>query len=96
MKAILLFYKNFGFASNLITLACCWLLRRLGIGAVYGLQFLKAATLVSIFFFIQSFRKEQFYFYYNLCVSRKTLWINALLIDISIFILSLLFTYTCL
>lgn len=93
LKAILLFYKKFGFGSNIINLTCCWLLLRLGIGSIYGLQFLKAATLIAIFLFIQNFRKDQFYFYYNLGVSQKKLWIGALLIDINIFILSLLCTY---
>lgn len=49
----------------------------------------KMATYIMTFFHIKQAKRKEFYYYQALGVSKTTLWIISLLIDFSIFVISM-------
>src|SRR5690606_28702420 len=94
IRLIITFYKSFAFASNLITLSCLYLIILYAEKAIYIVQALiwfKIGTLGMIFYYIQNYKRDEFYYYKNLGLAKKHLWISTLTFDFVLFlILSLL------
>jgi hypothetical protein len=89
IRLILTFYKSFAFASNLITLVCGVLIHGFGAKGIYIIQpifWFKIFTLAIIVFFIQSYKKNEFYYYKNLGISKLNLWIPTLIFDFVTFL----------
>ncbi|MDB5120068.1 MAG: hypothetical protein JWN56_1286 [Sphingobacteriales bacterium] len=90
IRLIITFYKSFAFASNLITLSCLYLIIWYGEKAIYIVQALfwfKIITLGLIFYYIQSSKKDEFYYYKNLGLTKKHLWISTLTVDFILFLI---------
>jgi len=86
IKPYLTFYQSFCFTSILISLLCGLLLK--GGGERYFALFMfKIITSGLIFFYIREYKSKEFYFYKNLGISQKTLWIVVALLDFVIFFL---------
>src|SRR5690606_39318372 len=84
IRLIITFYKSFAFASNLITLSCLYLIILYAEKAIYIVQALiwfKIGTLGMIFYYIQSYKRDEFYYYKNLGLAKKHLWISTLTFD---------------
>ena len=92
LRLILTFYKSFVVASILITLLCVNLIIPYGSGIIGILFWFKIATLVLIYFYINSYKRNEYYYYLNLGISRKKLWFFVLSIDITVFILLVVLT----
>lgn len=87
-RLIITFYKSFAFASNLITLSCLGLIIYYQEKAIYIFQALfwfKIITLGVIFYFIHSYKKDEFFYYKNLGLTKKQLWISTLIFDFLLF-----------
>lgn len=92
-RLILTFYKSFAALSMMLTLTCLFILFEYGFNGIYILQTLfwfKLITLGLIFYFTNSYKKSEYYYYKNLGISKQKLWIPILIFDLSIFILSAL------
>ncbi|PKP17417.1 MAG: hypothetical protein CVU05_15575 [Bacteroidetes bacterium HGW-Bacteroidetes-21] len=50
----------------------------------------KLATLALIFYYINSYKKNEFYYYKNLGISKHKLWIPILVFDFSVFLISVI------
>ncbi len=90
IRLIFTFYKSYAAASILITLASLYLVNLYGTKAIYILQALfwfKVITLGVIFYYIQKYKKEGFYYYKNLGLTKKHLWISTLVFDFTLFLL---------
>lgn len=95
IRLIITFYKSFAFASNLITLSCLYLINFYGEKAIHIIQALfwyKIITLGLIFYYIHSFKKDKFYYYKNLGLTKKQLWISTLTFDFILFLILLFLT----
>jgi len=95
LRLIITFYKSFAVMSLAITFACLYLINLYGSKALLILQaliWLKISTLGLIFYYIQNFKKEDFYYYKNLGLTKKKLWISTLVFDFALFILLLIIT----
>ena len=95
VRLIVTFYSSFAFASNLITLACLYLVYLYGDKAIYIIQILfwfKILTLAVIVYFIHQYKKDLFYYYKNLGLSKKHLWIPTLTFDLALFLILLALT----
>ncbi len=91
LRLIVTFYKSFAFLSSLLTLICLFLIYQYGENGIHILQILfwfKLITLGSIFYFINSYKKAEFYYYKNLGISKLQLWIPVLIFDFSLFLFS--------
>ncbi len=96
MKTIRLlytFYKTFLYASLLITAVCIYYIYILGMEFFAPFFWGKIITQGVIFYFISAYKKKEFYYYQNLGVSKKMLWISTLLFDTILFIVLLIFAF---
>lgn len=86
IRLIFTFYKSFAFVNFLITLACIKIINQFGFNSFTVLFWFKIITLGLVFYFINDRKKEEFYYYKNLGVTKKTLWIVTITFDLILFI----------
>ncbi len=95
IRLITTFYKSFALASNLITLASLYLINLYGEKAIHIFQALfwfKIIALGLIFCYIHNYKREGFYYYKNLGLTKRHLWISTFAFDFTLFILLILLT----
>jgi len=86
IRSILSFYKSFAFAGFTITLACMQFPYRYGIGTFSQVFWFKMLTLGMIFYLNNTYKRREFYYYKNLGVTKKLLWITTLSFDLILFL----------
>jgi hypothetical protein len=89
-RLILTFYRNFFGASMLITVCCAGLVWKWGMDMFTTLFWFKLVSLGLIFYFVRNIRRDEFYYYQNLGVSRTLLWAASLGLDFCLFLLALI------
>lgn len=89
LRIALTFYSSFFIASSLITLACLISLDKDGLEALTPWLFLKIFSAAAIIFFINTFKRNEFYYYQNLGLSKTSLWLITMGIDMTIFSLAI-------
>jgi len=95
IKLYITFYKSFCFVSILISLLCAFFLFELKdkIPIYFSLFWFKIITSVLIFFYIREYKSKEFYFYKNLGISRKALWIFSFIVDFTIYYILIIIAY---
>lgn len=91
LRLILTFYKSFALLSLLLTSTCLFIIYKYGNNGIHILQVLfwfKLGTLGLIFYYINNYKKKEFYYYKNLGISKQKLWIPILFFDFSLFLVS--------
>ena len=83
---VLRFYMSYFFVSFLITLSAIYLLKINGSGILVVVFWYKVIVTGLIYYFINTYKQKEFYYYKNLGVSRKTLWAYTLSIDFILFV----------
>ena len=87
------FYKSFVLVSMVITICCVKAIWETGV-SFFGLIFWgKLATLGLIFYFINSYKNKEYYYYQNLGVSKILLWVTTLSFDFFLFLLLTIVAY---
>ena len=86
IRIIWTFYRSFLLATALITACCLELFWKYGFSIFVVLFWFKIATLGLIFYFINEYRQKEYYYYYNLGVSKGLLWATILVFDFALFI----------
>ena len=86
IRIIFTFYKTYLLASVLVTVACLGLFWEYGMPIFAAIFWLKLVSLAIIFWFINSYKNKEYYYYQNLGISRVLLWGTTLLFDIALFI----------
>lgn len=87
LRLVLTFYKSFIVASGIITLACLSTLYMNGLQTMTAILLFKLLTMGLIILFINSYKKNEFYYYQNLGLPKVTLWLFALGIDFILFVI---------
>lgn len=72
--------------SWVISLFCLAMIYMQGPGIIAPLFWFKLITLGIIILFINSYKRNEFYYYQNSGVSKMLLWVSTLLLDITLFI----------
>ena len=93
IRLILTFYKSFAVASFSITFTCLVLLVGFGPKGLYVIQPLflfKIFTLAITVYLINVYKKNEFYYYKNLGLSKLTLWIPILIFDFLFFLITII------
>lgn len=85
IRAILSFYSSFAFVGFLLTAACLTIVFTKGIATFKLLFWFKVGTMWIIFNFTNRNKKKEYYYYDNLGISKRTLWIPALSVDFTVF-----------
>lgn len=92
LRLILTFYSSFVFVSFLSTLSCLSIIYIHGEKTLTALFWFKAVTLGMIYYVINSYKKREFYYYKNLGVSKRMLWIPTLSFDFFLFLVLMIIT----
>ena len=79
------FYKSFCFTSIVISLTCAVIFFINGIPMFLPLFWFKMITLALFFYVIKSYKEKEFYFYKNLGISQKSLWVFSASIDLILY-----------
>lgn len=92
IRLIILFYRNFWLFTSLITGISACLFRQHGYSIAGTLFWFKIGTLYLVYRFINKYKEAEFYYYRNLGMTKRTLWIATMLIDMTVyfFVLSLI------
>lgn len=90
IKLVITFYNSFALLSILITFFSMAILYANGIRAFTALFWFKITSLAIIVYFIEGYKKKEFYYYRNLGFTNRRLWGITLVVDMVIFILSLI------
>jgi len=93
LRLILNFYISFAFASTGITLSCMYLLYVLDFRAFVALFWFKVITLAGIYYIVNIYKRREYYYYRNMGLSKRNLWIPIFSIEFLLFISTQLFTY---
>lgn len=86
IRIIFTFYRSFLLASLLITGACLVLFWEYGMSIFAVLFWLKLGTMAAIFWFINSYKSKEYYYYRNLGISKTVLWTTTLVFDFALFL----------
>jgi len=86
LRLIASFYKSYVFTSISITMTCLYFPYTIGITSFFPLFWFKIMTLGMIFYLNNSYKRHEFYYYKNLGVSKKLLWISTLSFDFILYI----------
>ncbi len=92
IRLIFTFYKSFAFASLLITMTCVSIIYKSGISAFTVLFWFKIITFGLIFAYLHSYKKDVYYYYKNLGITKKHLWVSTLSFDLFLFLLLIMLT----
>jgi len=93
LRLIWTFYRNFNLISILITICCLKFFWEYGFSVFATIFWFKIATLGLIFYFINSYKNKEYYYYQNLGVSKILLWVTTLIFDFILFIVLIIQTY---
>lgn len=85
-RLILTFYKSFLLASLVVNACCIYFFLKYGYGIFNVLFWFKIITLSLIFYYINDYKKKEFYYYQNLGISKQKLWVACLMFDFMLFL----------
>ncbi len=94
IRLLISFYSSFFLLNALVTLSCLLLFLEYGHSILTTLWCFKLATLVLVMYFINIYKRKQFYYYYNLGLTKTFLWTRTLGFDLALFILLLILVNT--
>jgi len=86
IRLIFTFYKGFLLASIIITSCCGVIFWEYGLSVFRALFWLKISTLAISFYFINTYKAREYYYYHNLHLSKILLWCSILITDFLLFI----------
>ena len=89
LRAILSFYSSFAFLGFLLTAVCLATVFTTGIAMFTLLFWFKIGTMWLTYYFTDSYKSKEYYYYDNLGISKRTLWIPALAFDFTVFMVSM-------
>jgi len=87
------FYRSFILASMAITICCISLFWNYGFSIFAELFWFKIISLGVIFYFIDNYKRKEYYYYQNLGISKLLLWATTLILDFTLFIFLIIQTY---
>ncbi len=92
MRLILNFYKSYALISIGASAFCLFIIYINGLNTITALFWFKILMYGLIYFFINSYKNKELYYYKNLGASKKIMWISSLTLDFLIFVLLLTIT----
>lgn len=95
-RAVLTFYLNFLAAAWAVTAICLYIFHTLfddnGWSTFVYLFWFKAVSLALSCYFVDIYRKKEYYYYFNLGLSKRLLWSVCLTLDAVLFLVSFILT----
>ncbi len=84
-KLILLFYRSWAVASNLVTVVCAVTLANTSVMMLPFLLLLKAGVQALIWYVMREFGSRRLYYFTNLGLTPRALWGWSMAFDLTIF-----------
>ena len=72
---------------------CISIFWKYGFSTFFALFWLKASTLALTYYYINSYKYKEYYYYQNLGISKTLLWAVTLIFDFTLFIFLIIETY---
>ena len=92
LRIIIVFYKNFILLSLLLNVVCNRLFYLFGFSIFFGLFWIKMVSYLVAFYFVNSNKKNEYFFYQNIGFKRKFLWTITIVFDFILFIITIITT----
>jgi len=93
IRLIWTFYKSFLFSSLVITAWCVRIYWRNDFSGFFGVFWLKILSLGLSYYFVNDHKKQEYYYYQNLGVSKTLLWSVSLSVDFILYLFLLIQIY---
>lgn len=93
IRLIWTFYKNFLFLSVIITALCLRAFWMYGFATFFGIFWGKLITLGLTYYLLNPNKKNEYYYYQNLGISKTILWTATLTFDFVLFLLLIFLAY---
>jgi hypothetical protein len=93
IRLIFTFYRGFILVSFFITAICVELFWKYGLSIYATLFWFKLSTLGVIYYFVNTNKAREYYYFRNLGISKALLWTSTLIFDFICFILFILLSY---
>jgi hypothetical protein len=93
IRLLATFYKSFFIASFIINLCCISLFWLNGMGIFVVIFWFKIASLGLTYYFLNSYKNKEYYYYYNLGISKLGLWAFTLIFDLVCYLTLIFLTY---
>jgi CDP-diglyceride synthetase len=87
------FYRSFLLFSFGVTVSCLSLFWENGTSIFMVLFWCKIATLGLTYYFIDSYKRKEYYYYLNLGISKVMLWTVTLCFDFALFLFLIILIY---
>lgn len=92
IRLILTFYRSFFFLSLIITIACLYIVNVHGLKTIASVLGIKLFTFGLIYLYIGNYKRRDFFYYQNLGMPKKKLWVSSLTLDIFLFLVLMVIT----
>jgi hypothetical protein len=89
------FYKNFLVLSIIITAFCLRAFWMYGFATFFGIFWGKLVTLGLTYYLLNLNKKNEYYYYRNLGISKTLLWAATLTFDFVLFLFLIFLVYQC-
>ena len=93
IRLIWAFYMNFLWPSVILTAFCLRAFWVFGFDSFFGIFWCKVLTLGLTYYLINSNKKNEYYYFQNLGVTKTLLWAATISFDFILFLLLLILTY---
>lgn len=93
LRLLWTFYRNHFWADMLLSAIGLWTLHNWGLVAFEAVFWFKIISYGIIYYFVNSLRKNEYYYYSNLGFRKSTLWAITLSVDFVLYITLIILTY---
>jgi len=90
IRLLITFYKNYFIFSLLINVFCLRVFWLNDFSSFFAIFWGKIFTLAIAYYFIDLYKKQEYYYYQNLGISKTILWVATLAFDFVLFIFLLI------
>ncbi len=93
IRLLLTFYRSYFITTFFLTCCCIKLYLQLGMVYFTALFWFKIITLALIYYAVNANEHHELYYYQNLGVSKRLLWISTLMFDFILFLVLITLTH---
>ncbi|SKB37085.1 hypothetical protein [Daejeonella lutea] len=87
LRSLVTFYKSFALLTLIINVFCIAIIVVTEFRLFPLMFWFRATVHAIIFYFINDYKKKEFYYYQNLGISKNTIWAYIVSFDLAIFLL---------
>nr|WP_294874021.1 hypothetical protein [uncultured Pedobacter sp.] len=91
LRLMFTFYMSFFVTAFVLTLVSAYMLSKLGSEAFTLIFWFKMISYGIIVYYINNYKKKEFYYYQNLGIAKLTLWLGTLTFDFLLFVAFLIY-----